>query len=901
MIILNPLIGILAVLALPINLLLLRKFSRRLRALSWAELNERAEVTRAIDEPVRGIRVVKAFGREQDETAKVEAVTDRAYRYSMSRVHLLARYDGAMKMVPIFTQALLLAFGAWLLSTGSLSLGTFLLAFQLGTGLAAVSSVFDELSSGWQYLRGAQDRLAEMLALSSRPVTDGRMVPAPSTGLELDCLGVQYGQRRLLNGLSLTVSPGEFVVVHGAPGSGKSTVAGIASGLILSDDGEARLDGLALDELDPQELRRAIRVVSEEPLLLASSLRDNLLLGAWGEITDEQLTHALHIAGADEVIAEMDGGLDGQVGDRGLTVSGGQRQRISLARALVAHPRVLILDDALSAVNPSLEIEIMMRVRSFLPDTAILYITRRAGLLELADRVVEITAPITVPTDASTSAPTAASIALSEDDSFTATAAATEGDAASAVLLVEELGLEAERVADSTVGARADTSGLAQIDAGLAKMVDDLKVTDELPTLTHEQVYRDELNNFRSVAGFFKGTLFVASVLVILTALCKISPDIIFGQISDLVGDPNNTNLAGALACAAALIVIGFVYWGAAWQFRVYAQKFIQGVLLVVRRRVFFRLMRLGVNYYDRELPGDVATRLVADLDNILRFVSGPGFLLVSNLVISIVALIAIVIVAPAAAVIVVVMIGLIVLATLIQLPVAMRAFGWAREELQAVTRKFQEDFTARHEIRHLGAHAIQTQKYVESAWERRRARWWATTVQNAHASFVGSLGIIMNALLLWTTGKEVLAAESVDRHRAGGAGAGQHRVHPAADVRPVLQPVPRRARLVAAAQGAVPRAAAAGRGRRGDRVPARHRRGGVQRRVVHLSVDQARGAARDVVHDGGGQGDRPGRLHRRRQVEHRQAAHAHLRPRRGQHHRRRRRHPRLHPRLVPR
>ncbi len=753
-IILNPFIGVLAVLALPINLILLRKFSRRLRALSWAELNEHAEVTRAIDEPVRGIRVVKAFGREDDETAKVATVTDRAYRYSMARAHLLARYDGAMKMVPIFTQAALLAVGAWRLSLDALSLGTFLLAFQLGAGLSQLASVFDELSSGWQYLRGAQDRLAEMLALSSRPVTDGRMVPAPSTGLELDSLGVQYGQRRLLNGLSLTVSPGDFVVLHGAPGSGKSTVAGISSGLILSDDGEARLDGLPLEELDPQELRRAIRVVSEEPLLLAATLRDNLLLGAWGDITDEQLSNALHIAGADEVIAEMDGGLDGQVGDRGLTVSGGQRQRISLARALVASPRVLILDDALSAVNPSLEIEIMTRVRSFLPDTAILYITRRSSLHDVADRSVELSAPVTVD-DEAVPGPTAASIAIGEDDSFTALAAGADGDAAQGVMLVEELGIEAEQ---QTGANRVDTSGLALIDAGLASMVDSLKVSDEVPLLTDEQVYRDELKNFRSIAGFFKGTLFLSTILVIIVSLCRISPDIIFGEISNLVGDSNSTDLSGALVLAAALVGIGFIYWIAAWQFRVVAQKFIQGVILVVRRRVFLRLMRLGVNYYDRELPGDVATRLVADLDNILRFASGPGFLLVSGLMITLVALVAIVIIAPAAAVVVLVMMALILLVTFLQLPVAMRAFGWAREELQVVTRKFQEDFTARHEIRHLGAHAIQTQKYVEAAWERRRSRWWSTTVQNVHASLVTFLATIMAALLLLTTGNAVLS-----------------------------------------------------------------------------------------------------------------------------------------------
>ena len=181
--------------------------------------------------------------------------------------------------------------------------------------------------------------------------------------------------------------------MHGDPGSGKSTLAGIACGLAVPTTGVVLLDGIPLADLDPTQVRRAIRVVSEEPLLLATSLRDNLLLGAFGDISDEQLTDAVRAAGVEEIIHEL-GGFDGDVGDRGLTVSGGQRQRISLARALVARPRVLILDDALSAVNPSLETDIMRRVRAFLPETAIVYITRRQGLSAVADQLLELAAPV---------------------------------------------------------------------------------------------------------------------------------------------------------------------------------------------------------------------------------------------------------------------------------------------------------------------------------------------------------------------------------------------------------------------------------------------------------------------------------------------------------------------------
>ncbi len=229
-IILSPPMGILALSAVPLNLWLISRFRVRLRGLSWAELNERAEVMRTIDEPVRGIRVVKAFGREDTEAAKVHTVTEKAYRFSMTRVRLLARYDVALKLAPFMIQAVVLALGAHLIAAGNLDLGTFLLAFQICTALAMISANFDEFASAWQYLRGAEDRIAEMLALGSRPVTDGRIPPAPSSGLELRGITVDLGQRRVLDNFGVSVPPGAIVVVNGAPGSGKSTIAAVASG-----------------------------------------------------------------------------------------------------------------------------------------------------------------------------------------------------------------------------------------------------------------------------------------------------------------------------------------------------------------------------------------------------------------------------------------------------------------------------------------------------------------------------------------------------------------------------------------------------------------------------------------------------------------------------------------------
>jgi ATP-binding cassette, subfamily B, bacterial len=756
----SPPMGVLAILALPINIWLVNKFRARLRALSWAELNERAEVTSAIDEPVRGIRVVKAFGREDKERRRVADVTERAFRYAMTRVRLLAGYDIYLRATPLLVQAAILAAGAYLMSTGELTVGTFFFAFQIAAGLSAFASAFGEIGSAWQYLRSAQDRIAEMLALSSRPVTDGRMVPLPSSGLELRGVEVTYGDRTFLHGLDLQVRAGELVVVSGPPGCGKTTLAGVAAGLTDATRGTASLDGIELADLDPTQLRQTIRVVSEEPLLLAATLRDNLLLGAWGEIDDQVMLDAMRTAGASEVVEEL-GGLDGEVGDRGLTVSGGQRQRVSLARALVAHPRVLILDDALSAVNPSLEIEIMARVRRYLPQTAILYITRRTGLAEIADRTLTLEQAVHHGgLAAAARAELFDGTAADEVAGATAVTAALGGDAIEGLDAVEQVGMETEVAEGSAQVTGRAAQGLAAFDPKSAELLARLQVTTEELRIPPEVTNDESRPRFSKIVKAFRATLLGAFVLVLLYAIGGIAPDIAFGQVTDAVQNSNGHDTSTAYFYALLVVLIAVAVGFLAKYSRIVASRFGQLVIVVLRRRVFYRLSKLGVNYYDRELPGDVATRIVADLDKILAFVAGSAFRFVSQLVLCFVALGAIVILAPGVAVAVGGMLLLIIVVTAIQLPFANRALSWSREELGVVTRKFQEDFGARHEIRHLGAAAIQTQKFVETSWERRRARWWAITVQNSHTAIVQFLGTMTTAVVLYQAGNLVLNQE---------------------------------------------------------------------------------------------------------------------------------------------
>ncbi len=727
-------------------------------------------------------------------------MTERAFKFSMSRARLLAHYDIVLKMSPILVQAGLLAVGTWMLASGRLSAGTFLIAFQLGTGFNQFASALDDLANAWQYLRSGQDRLAEMLALSARPVTDGRMMPLPSTGFELRGVEVVYGERRILHGMELHVGRGDLVLVNGPPGSGKTTLAAIASGLMEPDAGEAVLDGVALRDLDPTQLRQTIRVVSEEPLLLATSLRDNLLLGAYGEIGDETLLDALrHRRGADEVIAEMDGGLDGQVGDRGLTVSGGQRQRISLARALVAHPRVLILDDALSAVNPALEIEIMRRVRAYLPQTSILYITRRTSLVDVADRTVTLDAPASG--GSPEPAPPLPDRLSTDADEIAAVAQVAEtlhgADPIESHETIDPHRHGGRGRRDGVQLAFQDTSGLAAIDPVLAKLVGSLDVSREKLDIPDELANDDSRPTFWSLARPFRRVLFIALGLHRGDRRASARSRRAWRSGPSPIS-PSMATLQTAYLFAAILAGIGVLVGLCSMPYRIYGQRFNQSVVCLLRRRVFYRLSKLGVDFYDRELPGDVATRVVADLDRILGFVQSAAFQFVSFTAIFIGAIVAIMILAPGVIPLVLAVLGIMLLLTLIELPIAARAFAWARDELGIVTRKFQEDFGARHEIRYLGAHAIQTQKFVHASWERRQARWWTVTVVNIHGALVQVLGTIMTALVLYRTGTLVLNQELSIGIALSVQLLANLATQPLQALAPLFQPVPRRAGVVA-------------------------------------------------------------------------------------------------------
>lgn len=712
-----------------INGYLVNRIRPRLWGLAFLGLNQRAEVTTAIDEPVRGIRVVKAFGAEARERARVKEAAAKAYEFVLTRVRLEARFDLLLRAAPVIVRAGLLLFGARLVVGGSISLGKFVIFYTFLVEGTYIAQYLDELVSLWQLAKTGAGRITQLLAVAPGEVDRGfTPLPEGSTGLELHRVGVGFGETTALADLDLSVRPGAMTVLTGGPGSGKSTVAALAAGLLSASEGDVRLDGVDVRSIDPVDMHKAVHLVSEEPFLFARSVRENLTIGALAgamdphvRIDDDVLRAALAAAGAAEVVDELPGGLDEPLGDRGMTLSGGQRQRLALARALVAPPRVLVLDDALSAVNPAREVEILRSIRAHAPDTAILCITRRPGPKTLADDVVEL--------------PPAGSHPRS---------VAAPGE------------VEAPEVA-----VFAELAKAAPYDPRLLSIIQSIHLSGDVPEFPEEAATRaDEAPALGNMLRPQRKRIVQAVASLLLLTTVGLTPEFVFGEAADYVRE-GNTDATDKLALG--LFLVAFVVGAGNYLFRITSAKVNQGVLYGLRRRVFERLSHLGVEYYDRELPGQVSAKVVHDIDRISRFL-GTGFgepgmyQLASNIALFLGSMAIITFLSAEVALVILPFALIVLLATWGQIGVADRAFAASRLRLGDVVSRLQEDFAGRYVIKAFGAERRALLDFETSARGLRSARRWAATVSNSYVAVIQLMLALAAAAIYWRAGSLALA-----------------------------------------------------------------------------------------------------------------------------------------------
>jgi ATP-binding cassette subfamily B protein len=390
MIVIDVKLALLVLLPLPLVSVVAWIYSRRYDARTRRLQEAWASAATLVEETVSGIRVVKGLGAGGALSGRFRSRSDEIVGRALDVARLDAVFNPALEVLPLIGIAAVLWVGGRQVISGSLSLGLFVAFNAYVVMLVWPLRVLGQRVSTLQKALAASARITEVLETEPRlrEQRHPQELEQPVRG-DVRLEDVRFGHegdRPILDGLELELRAGESVALVGATGSGKSTVAGLLARLYDPDGGRVLLDGHDVRELRLADVRQAVALVFEETFLFTESVRENIRFGR-PDADDDSVARAAGLAGAAEFVAGLPDGYETVLGERGFSLSGGQRQRIAIARAILADPAVLVLDDATSAVDATKEHEIRAALAKVMRGRTTLVIAHRPATIALADRV----------------------------------------------------------------------------------------------------------------------------------------------------------------------------------------------------------------------------------------------------------------------------------------------------------------------------------------------------------------------------------------------------------------------------------------------------------------------------------------------------------------------------------
>jgi ATP-binding cassette subfamily B protein len=390
----KPWLAALALTPVPIVVLTAARFNRRSRP-ALQEVQQRlAELTAEAEENVSGIRIVKAFAREEHQLQRFRRAVGRVFDQNIYSTRLRAFYTPLIGLLPNAGLAVVLLVGGREVISGGLSLGDFTAFYTYLMMLIGPMRTLGVALGMSQRAIASGNRLFEILDREPGIVSKPGAPPLPAGGGRVELRGVTLHYDRTapaLEDVDLSVEAGRIVALVGPSGSGKTSLVALLARLYDPSGGAVLIDGADLREVDVASLRSQIAFVADDSFLFSASVAENIAY-ARPDASGEEIELAARRAQADGFIRELPDGYETLVGERGLTLSGGQRQRIAIARALVADPRILILDDATSSVDARTEAAIKLGLREAMTGRTTFIVAHRLSTVALADEIVVLDA-----------------------------------------------------------------------------------------------------------------------------------------------------------------------------------------------------------------------------------------------------------------------------------------------------------------------------------------------------------------------------------------------------------------------------------------------------------------------------------------------------------------------------